>query len=82
MDGISLAGGLSSYDEQEAGVTLRMARSADRVILLCDSSKIEKDSWYRFAPLALVQVLVTDRGLDPRVGERYEQAGIRLITGQ
>ncbi len=81
VDGISLAGGLSSFDEQEAGVTLRMARSADRVILLCDSSKIEKDSWYRFAPLSLVHTLVTDGRLDPRVGERYRRAGIRLVTG-
>lgn len=79
-DGLSLKNGLSSYDEQEAGVTRRMAESADRVYLLCDSSKIERDSYVRFAPLSLFQVLITDRRLPPPVRERYRKQGIEVIT--
>jgi len=78
-DGLSLKNGLSSYDEQEAGVTRRMAESADRVYLLCDSSKIERDSYVRFAPLGLFQVLITDRGLPRTVRERYRKQGIEII---
>ncbi len=80
VDGLSLAGGLSSYDEQEAGVTRRMAENAGRVFLLCDSSKIERDSYVRFAPLSLFQVLVTDDGLPRAVRERYRRRGIRIVT--
>lgn len=79
-DGLSLAGGLSSYDEQEAGVTRRMAENAGRVFLLCDSSKIERDSYVRFAPLSLFHVLVTDDGLPRAVRERYRRQGIEIIT--
>ncbi len=80
VDGISLAGGLSAFDEQEAGVTRRMAESADRVVLLCDASKIERDSYYRFAPLSLVDTLVTDSRLDPQLRDRYGREGVRIIT--
>ena len=79
-DGLSLAKGLSSYDEQEAGVTRRMAEHADRVFLLCDSSKIEKDSYFRFAPLSLFDVLVTDSGLEAVVAQRYREHDIRIIN--
>jgi DeoR family fructose operon transcriptional repressor len=79
-DGLSLKNGLSSYDEQEAGVTRRMAENADRVYLLCDSSKIERDSYVRFAPLGLFQVLITDRRLSRAVRDRYRKQGIEVIT--
>jgi DeoR family fructose operon transcriptional repressor len=79
-DGLSLKNGLSSYDEQEAGVTRRMAENADRVFLLCDSSKIEHDSYVRFAPLSLFHVLVTDRRLPRAVRDRYRRHGIEIVT--
>jgi DeoR family fructose operon transcriptional repressor len=78
-DGLSLEAGLSSYDEQEAGVTRSMAEAADRVYLLCDSSKIEKDSYFRFAPLSLFHVLVTDSRLDGALLRRYREHGIEII---
>jgi DeoR family fructose operon transcriptional repressor len=79
-DGLSLKSGLSSYDEQEAGVTRRMAENADRVYLLCDSSKIERDSYVRFAPLGLFQILITDRQLSRAVRDRYRKKGIEITT--
>lgn len=80
-DGLSLAGGLSSYDEKEAGVTRRMAESAERVYLLCDSSKLERDSYYRFAPLSLFDVLITDRDAPRSILDSYRKRGIEVITG-
>jgi DeoR family fructose operon transcriptional repressor len=78
-DGLSLQGGLSSYDEQEAGVTKSMADASDRVYLLCDSSKIEKDSYFRFAPLSLFDVLITDGRLDAALRKRYREHGIEIL---
>jgi DeoR family fructose operon transcriptional repressor len=79
VDGLSLEGGLSSYDEQEAGVTKSMAEHAGRVYLLCDSSKIGKDSYIRFAPLSLFDTLVTDDRLDGALRERYRGHAIEII---
>src|SRR5680860_334533 len=53
-DGISLSKGLTSYDENESLITLKMAENADEVFLLCDSTKIEKNSFISFAPVSIV----------------------------
>lgn len=78
-DGLSLKNGLSSYDEQEAGVTRRLAENSDRVFLLCDSSKLERDSYVRFAPLSLFQVLITDHRLERALRDRYRRQGIEIV---
>jgi DeoR family fructose operon transcriptional repressor len=79
-DGLSLAKGLSSYDEKEAGVTRQMAEHARQVYLLCDSSKIERDSYFRFAPPSLFDLLITDGKLEGSLLKRYREHGIRIIT--
>ncbi len=79
-DGISLSKGLTSYDVEEASITLKMAENADEVFLLCDSSKIEKNSFVRFAPLSVVGHLITDREIDPQVKSTYEKHHIHLIN--
>jgi len=61
-------------------VTRSMAQAADRVYLLCDSSKIEKDSYFRFAPLSAFDVLITDSRLDGALLERYRGQGIDIIN--
>jgi DeoR family fructose operon transcriptional repressor len=78
-DGVSLSGGLTSFDENEASVTLKMAENSDKVYLLCDSSKIEKDSFVRFAPLSAVDVVITDSELDERYMTKYKKHNIQII---
>lgn len=80
VDGISLQNGLSASGEREAGNTLAMARQANRTYLLCDSSKLETDKYFYFAPLTLFDVLITDNGAPPNVVDAYRQAGIMLIN--
>jgi DeoR family fructose operon transcriptional repressor len=78
-DGVSIKGGLSSYDGKEAAITKKMAGSADQVILLCDSSKIEKDCMIKFAPLSIVDYLVTDKELDTALVKNYEKQKVKVI---
>jgi len=78
--GVSLSAGLSCHSEKEASITLRMAEYADKVYLLCDSSKIEKQSYYNYSPVSLIDYLVTDKKIDPSLLEMYRREGIRVIT--
>ena len=48
-----------------AAVKSTMIASADRVILLADSTKLKRKSFARFAGLAQVHALITDRHADP-----------------
>ncbi|MFC5407774.1 DeoR/GlpR family DNA-binding transcription regulator [Larkinella bovis] len=76
VDGVSAQNGLTAHSETEAGMTLAMAGQADSVYLLCDSTKLEQDRYFQFAPLRLVQVLITDPKADPKVLEMYRKQGI------
>jgi DeoR family fructose operon transcriptional repressor len=78
-DGISLKHGLSAYDNNECNVSKTITESADQVFLLCDSSKIEKDSLYRFAPLSIIDTMITDNGIDLRIADNYREQDLELI---
>ncbi len=81
IDGVSLANGMSSFDEKEGMVTKTMAEHAEKVYLLCDSSKIEKDSYFRFASINLIDFLVTDSFTDKELAERYKAEGVEILSG-
>ncbi|GAA0559563.1 DeoR/GlpR family DNA-binding transcription regulator [Chitinophaga japonensis] len=61
VDGLSANRGLTAFSEKEAAISKAMSRNADLVYLLCDSSKIGKDSYFKFAPLSVFNFLITDK---------------------
>jgi DeoR family fructose operon transcriptional repressor len=77
--GVSLEHGLSSIDEKEASITIKMAQAAKKVFLLCDSSKIENNSYFTYSSLSLVSLLITDKGLDKSYLELYKNRGLNLL---
>ena len=78
--GVSLTSGLSSNHEKEASITLKMAEAADKVYLLCDSSKIEKNSYFNYSPLTFVDYLITDKKISPATLELYRSKNINVLT--
>lgn len=79
-DGISLSKGLTAYDDKEASVTIKMAENAETVFLLCDSSKMEKTSNFRYAPVSVIDYVITDKGLNSELISRYEEYNMPLIN--
>ena len=80
-DGVSLSDGLTSYDENEAYISSKMLENSDEVYLLCDSSKIEKNSFVKFAALSSVDYIVTDKNLDDKHLQNYKKNNINIING-
>jgi len=78
--GVSIANGLSSSLEKDASVTVKMAEASRKVFLLCDSSKIEKDSYFTYSSLSLVNYLITDKYVDPNLIELYKSNKVNLVT--
>ena len=78
-DGVSLASGISSYDEKEASITLKMVDNADEVFLLCDSSKIERKSFFKFAPFSKIDHFITNDDINPQYLKEYIDAGIHVV---
>lgn len=79
-DGVSLQRGLTTYDEKEAAISRKIAASSEEVYLLCDSSKIEKNSFVKFAPLSILKAMITDNDLPEDVKSAYSTTGITIIN--
>jgi DeoR family fructose operon transcriptional repressor len=79
VDGFSQQNGLSAYDEKEARNTQCMIQRADQVFLLCDSTKLERDSSHIFAPLNAIDILVTDNGITSVQRDIYRKNKIQML---
>ncbi len=80
-DGVTLAKGLSSFDEKESAITFKMIGNADEAYLLCDSSKIGKDSYITFAPLSEVDCLITDKDLEEGLFNTFREQDVNIVQG-
>lgn len=58
----------------------RLIDRAEQVILLADSSKFNSSSGAIVCSLDEVDIIVTDDGIPPEMGERFTKTGIRLIV--
>lgn len=72
-NGISGRHGVSTPDADEAAIKRAMVRCANYVVVLADSSKVGREEFISFAPLADIDALVTDPEITP--AQRRDLAG-------
>lgn len=77
-NGLSVADGLSSYDDYEAQIVIAMTEVSDSVYLLCDSSKIEKNSVFKFAPITMPDEIITDSQINDDIVKKYRENEINI----
>jgi DeoR family transcriptional regulator, aga operon transcriptional repressor len=78
VDGVSAVAGLTTHHEVEAQTNRCLLRTAERVIVVADSTKIGRRGFARISELSGVSELVTDaEATDAAVGE-LERAGLRV----
>ena len=78
-NGISVDHGLSTPDPEEAATKRAIVESAQRVVVLTDATKVGQERTIRFAPLADIDVLVTDDGIDAADVTAFETAGLDVV---
>jgi DeoR family transcriptional regulator, fructose operon transcriptional repressor len=76
VDGISPRG-LFANSEKEATLTMALAANSASVWLLCDSSKIGRETYWQFAGLQLIGTVITDASA--AACPFLQQAGIAVI---
>ncbi len=77
-DGFSVPNGLTSGSVEAAEVSRTMAAQADQVVLVADSSKLNRKGFTAIMGLDQVDVLVTDRGLPANEIKEIEALGCRV----
>lgn len=79
-NGVTVTHGFSTPDEAEASVKRAMVASGQRVIVLADSSKLNRETLVRFADLEDVDVLITDSGVDQDTLAALDRTGIEVVV--
>ncbi|WP_369134368.1 DeoR/GlpR family DNA-binding transcription regulator [Modestobacter sp. I12A-02662] len=78
-NGITADHGFTTPDAAEASVKRAMARAGQRVVVLADSTKLNRETLVRFAAPEDVDVLVTDDGADEETLAALEAAGVEVV---
>lgn len=79
-NGISLEHGLSTPDHTEAATKAAIVASAQKVVVLADSSKIGQERTVRFAALEDVDILVTDDEAGADQVAAFESSGLQVVV--
>ncbi|MFZ0531178.1 MAG: DeoR/GlpR family DNA-binding transcription regulator [Propionicimonas sp.] len=78
-NGVTPELGLTTPDQAEAEVKRAMVIAASRVVCLVDHTKVGLTQLCRFARLDEVDVIITDKGLEPGFAEELANAGPEVI---
>ncbi len=80
MNGVTVGQGLTTPDLAEAHVKRALVRSARRVVVLADHSKIGRADFVRVAPISAVDTLITDSEVDRELLEEIMAAGVEVLS--
>lgn len=79
VDGLNFDFGISTPNIEEAHLNKISIEISRQIIVLADSSKINKRSLAIICPISKIDILVTDDGLLPEYKNRLEQFGIEVL---
>lgn len=78
VDGIDLEYGLTTTSVPEASLNRCMIASAQKTIVLCDSSKFGRRGFGRICRLDEIDQIITDSKVSPKIVEQFQKAGIEI----
>lgn len=79
VDGIDFDFGISTTDMREAELNRKMIRTAQKTVVLADSSKFGRRGFARICGMDDVDTIITDNHVSPAVARSIEELGIELI---
>ena len=65
-----------------AYIKKQMIDSADKVILLADSSKIGRTAFVTYSPVSVLDVMITDEHADKGFVESLRSAGVNVVSAK
>lgn len=78
VDGIDFDYGLSTTSLEEAQLNQKMIASAQKVIVLADSSKFSKKSFAKICTLSDIDEIITDGGISLATKKKLEEKGVKV----
>ncbi|NPV53485.1 MAG: DeoR/GlpR transcriptional regulator [Firmicutes bacterium] len=78
--GVSIQHGLTEANPYEGRIKELMVNNASEVILLVDSSKLDRLALVQFAPIERANVVITDKAAPAEVVSKLQESGVRVIV--
>ena len=75
---VSVDKGISTATTFDAEITKAVVECAEKVILLCDSSKFETYSYINVISLDKIDEIITDKRLDEDIYKKIKSIGIKI----
>ncbi|MDR1929928.1 MAG: DeoR/GlpR family DNA-binding transcription regulator [Treponema sp.] len=79
IDAISLRGGLMITNIEEVQIKRKVISSSHEIIVLCDHSKFEQESFLNVCGCEDVNLIITGKELDRKLYKKYTDAGLKII---
>lgn len=79
VDAIDVSNGATAHHEGEASINRVLARRAQQVVVVADSSKLARRAFARICPVRDIDVLVTDKAATDELTEPFTAAGVEVI---
>jgi DeoR family transcriptional regulator, fructose operon transcriptional repressor len=79
-NGITAEHGFTTPDAAEAAVKRAMVAAGQRVVVLADSTKLDRETLVRFAKPTDVDVLITDDGAEAEALTALEASGVEVVV--
>ncbi|MGH3661555.1 MAG: DeoR/GlpR family DNA-binding transcription regulator [Micromonosporaceae bacterium] len=79
VDAVDVNLGAAAHHEGEAAINGLMAARSRRIVVLADSSKLDRHAFARICPTERIQTLITDTGASDSLVRRFASAGIDVI---
>lgn len=79
VDGIDLDFGITTTDMREANLNQVMMRTAQKTIVLADSTKFGRRGFSKIADMDEVDLIITDENVPSSITQRLEEMGIEVI---
>ncbi|MFC4776394.1 DeoR/GlpR family DNA-binding transcription regulator [Paenibacillus sp. GCM10023252] len=82
VDGISAAGGITTYSEQEAQIAKAMISRSSETYAVFDQSKVGRSSLFSISSLDGLYAVITDRSLPEGLSSELDQHGITVYIAE
>jgi len=82
VDGIDFDYGITTTDMREATLNQKMIAAAQKTIVVADSSKFGRRGFAKIGDMDVVDVIITDSGINSQQATHIEELGIDLIIAQ
>lgn len=79
LAGLDLQHGLTAIDRPAALFERQVIERSSKVIALCDSSKMGRSSYAAIGPIGLLDVIITDQGIDDEIAAEIRDLGVELV---